>query len=333
MSNVSGDSASSAPAVAGANTDSGPGVAGASENGEGVHGETNSAVFAAVSGVNKNPKATGAGVYGENKAGGGVGVWGVSENGEGVHGETNSTSVAAVAGINKNPKATGAGVYGENKAGGGVGVWGVSQNGEGVHGETSSTTQAAVAGVNKNPNATGAGVYGEAKGTKGAGIFGRGQVAGFFEGEVHVTRDLTVDGDVILANADIAEDFDVAYADAEPGMVLCIGDDEQLRPCTTENDTRVVGVISGAGTFRPAVILDRAKPDPTRHPVALTGRVYCKVDARREAVATGDLLTTSSTPGHAMRADPHRAAGAVIGKALRPLRGGTGLVPVLVALQ
>jgi len=48
----------------------------------------------------------------------------------------------------------------------------------------------------------------------------------------------------------------------------------------------------------------------------------------------GDLLTTSPTPGHAMRADdPGRAFGAVLGKALRPLADGQGLVPILVALQ
>jgi hypothetical protein len=46
------------------------------------------------------------------------------------------------------------------------------------------------------------------------------------------------------------------------------------------------------------------------------------------------MLTTSSTPGHAMRAtDPGRAFGAVIGKALGSLPSGRGLVPVLVALQ
>jgi hypothetical protein len=38
--------------------------------------------------------------------------------------------------------------------------------------------------------------------------------------------------------------------------------------------------------------------------------------------------------GHAMKAaDPRRAFGAVIGKALRPLPAGRGLVPILVALQ
>ena len=71
-----------------------------------------------------------------------------------------------------------------------------------------------------------------------------------------------------------------------------------------------------------------------RMPLALVGKVYCKVDAGHGAIEIGDLLTTSPTPGHAMKAaDPMRAFGAVIGKALRPLASGTGLIPILVALQ
>ena len=51
-------------------------------------------------------------------------------------------------------------------------------------------------------------------------------------------------------------------------------------------------------------------------------------------VALGDLLTTSDTAGHAMKAvDPRRAFGAILGKALQPLSEGRGLIPVLVALQ
>jgi hypothetical protein len=62
--------------------------------------------------------------------------------------------------------------------------------------------------------------------------------------------------------------------------------------------------------------------------------VFCKVDADQSPVAIGDLLTTSSTPGHAMAARDHqRAFGAVIGKALAPLDSGKALVPILVALQ
>lgn len=69
-------------------------------------------------------------------------------------------------------------------------------------------------------------------------------------------------------------------------------------------------------------------------PVAIAGKAFCKVNATPRAVKLGDLLTTSFTPGHAMKADdPGRAFGAVIGKALAPLEQGVGLVPVLVGLQ
>ena len=64
------------------------------------------------------------------------------------------------------------------------------------------------------------------------------------------------------------------------------------------------------------------------------GKVYCLVDATEESVGIGDLLTTSSFPGHAMKVtDPLKAFGSVIGKALRPLAGGRGLVPILARLQ
>jgi hypothetical protein len=62
--------------------------------------------------------------------------------------------------------------------------------------------------------------------------------------------------------------------------------------------------------------------------------VYCKVDAQYSPIEVGDLLTTSPTPGHAMKADdPLKAFGTVIGKALRPLSEGQGLIPILIALQ
>jgi hypothetical protein len=68
--------------------------------------------------------------------------------------------------------------------------------------------------------------------------------------------------------------------------------------------------------------------------IALIGRVYCKVDASFGPVETGDLLTTSPTLGHAMKAsDAERAFGTVIGKALGRLDRGQGLVAVLVCLQ
>jgi hypothetical protein len=80
--------------------------------------------------------------------------------------------------------------------------------------------------------------------------------------------------------------------------------------------------------------LDKRQCEDNRLPVALIGKVYCKVDAQYGAIRVGDLLTTSATPGHAMKAeDSVKAFGAVLGKALGGLFSGTGLVPILVCLQ
>jgi hypothetical protein len=107
-----------------------------------------------------------------------------------------------------------------------------------------------------------------------------------------------------------------------------------LRPSDQAYDKRVAGVISGAGNYKPGLILDKQESSNNRVPIALMGKVYCKVDASYGAIEVGDLLTTSPTQGHAMKADdPMKAFGAVIGKALRPLASGEGLIPILIALQ
>ena len=99
-------------------------------------------------------------------------------------------------------------------------------------------------------------------------------------------------------------------------------------------DKRVVGVISGGGDHRPGIILGSKQSESNSQPIALLGKAYCKVDAQFGAIEIGDLLTTSPTPGHAMKADnPSKAFGAVIGKSLRPLEAGSGLIPILIALQ
>jgi len=141
-------------------------------------------------------------------------------------------------------------------------------------------------------------------------------------------------GDIILQNADTAEDFEVADEAAAPGMVMVLDDAGRLHRSTGAYDRRVAGVISGAGAYRPGIILGRTPDGGHKLPLALNGRVYCNVDATYGPIAVGDLLTTSQTPGHAMKAqDPMQAFGAVIGKALQSLEAGTGMIPILVALQ
>jgi hypothetical protein len=294
MSAVKGDaSGKDCVAVAGVAT---------GENSAGLFGKADTNGIRAEGGAN--------GVYAQGKDWCGVvGISSSKSGGSGVYGENTgggtgivgkSTGWHAIAGFSESPSG-GFGLYGEAL---GTGVGGVSKNWMGVYGETKSTTG-------------------------GAGVCGKGKIAGLFEGDVIVT------GDIQLTNADCAEHFDVsAGAVADPGTVMSIGEDGGLLPCERPYDCRVAGVTSGAGEYRPAIVLDRQGEDDNRRPIALVGKVYCKVDAQYGPIAIGDLLTTSSTLGHAMRAaDPSRAFGTVIGKALRPWSDGRGLIPILVALQ
>ncbi len=100
-------------------------------------------------------------------------------------------------------------------------------------------------------------------------------------------------------------------------------------------DKKVAGIISGAGGVRTGLIMGQEGTIADgEYAVALTGRVWCFVDAGFGAIQPGDQLTTSNTPGHAMKASDHdRARGAVIGKAMTGLESGKGMVLVLVQPQ
>ena len=334
-----------------ANNDAGGlGVEGQSTSGVGVYGQT-SGSGAAIAG---GPGLMVAGVSGQNLSSG-YGVWGSSASGDGVfgqggkngvHGETASPNDCAV--------------YGHNSAaaGGtaGCGVGGQSSNSDGVYGQGGKN---GVHGKSASPNDSGVWGHNSApKGSKGYGVSGTsdqnigvygsgGQFAGWFEGDVtvtgtlnvagnvEVTGTLDVKGDITMPAADFAEDFPVdASGGIEPGNVMVLDQNGVLRLSDKSYDRKVVGVISGAGDYRPGIILDRHKPSLGQLPLALVGKVYCKVDAIYGRIEVGDLLTTSPTAGHAMKADnPVMAFGAVIGKALRSLKSGCGLIPILISLQ
>lgn len=154
-------------------------------------------------------------------------------------------------------------------------------------------------------------------------------------GDLAVAGSLVVTGDLRLVGADYAEDFALADPDdGEPGTVMVLEDDQSVRSCSRAYDRRVAGVVSGAGEYRPAIILDSRPGVEARAPLALMGKAFCKVDASYGPVQIGDLLTTSATPGHAMRVEQLAdASGAVLGKALQPLAEGRGLVPFIVSLR
>jgi hypothetical protein len=152
--------------------------------------------------------------------------------------------------------------------------------------------------------------------------------------KLEVDGNIRATGDVILPGADCAEDFDVEDAQAlERGTVVVIGQDGRLQQSKEPYDTRVAGVLSGAGDYRPGIVLGKGQSRKNRLPLALAGKVFCKVDAQYSPIGIGDLLTTSPTVGHAMKAnDSFRAFGAIIGKALRPLAEGQSLIPILITL-
>jgi len=211
--------------------------------------------------------------------------------------------------------------------------------GNGIFGFSVTPAASGVFGVNDRND--GNGVVGASKDGRGLmgisdnniGIFARGgQFAGVFEGTVSVSRD------ILLTNSDCAEDFDISEAgQVEPGTVMVLNEIGEVQPSNQAYDKKVAGIVSGAGNYKPALVLDKKENSPNSNtilPIALIGKVYCKVDASYSSIAAGDLLTTSDTQGHAMKAsDPVKAFGAVIGKALRPLKTGEGLIPILIALQ
>jgi hypothetical protein len=102
----------------------------------------------------------------------------------------------------------------------------------------------------------------------------------------------------ITGGADLAEPFAVMDAAAEPGDVMVIDEDHpgRLKLSHTMYDHKVAGIVSGAGGLACGVMLG-AEDGSGRVPIALSGRAWCKADARVEPIAPGDLLTTASCPG------------------------------------
>ncbi len=161
------------------------------------------------------------------------------------------------------------------------------------------------------------------------------QINGEDNGEGKITTQVLQ----ITGGSDLSERFDItgpARTSIEPGLIVCIDPARPggLRLSERAADPTVAGIISGAGGVKPGMLMGQhgTKADG-RLPVALTGRVYCQVDAGYGAIQPGDFITTSNTPGHGMKAAPGQAPGAILGKAMTALDHGRGLVLVLVSLQ
>jgi hypothetical protein len=140
----------------------------------------------------------------------------------------------------------------------------------------------------------------------------------------------------ITGGADIAEPFKMSSPEIPKGSVVVIDETNpgHLKLSNEAYDTRVAGIVSGANGIRPGISLHQEGAIEGGENVALSGRVYVHADAEFGDIKPGDLLTTSETPGHAMKVTDHaKAQGAILGKAMTGLKEGKGMVLVLVTLQ
>ena len=155
------------------------------------------------------------------------------------------------------------------------------------------------------------------------------------DGNVEMARDVSVRTLTIRGGADLAEPFAMPEEIAK-GSVVVIDDAHpgKLKLSAEAYDTRVAGIVSGANGINPGIALHQEGVVEGGQNVALSGRVYVHADATFGAIKPGDLLTTSDTPGHAMKVTEHgKAQGAILGKAMSELKTGKGMVLVLVTLQ
>jgi hypothetical protein len=124
------------------------------------------------------------------------------------------------------------------------------------------------------------------------------------------------DGNVLVNAFDIAERFPVAGDALEPGDLVVLDTGAHVRRSEGKTyDQRLAGVVSSD----PGLTLGWTTSDDA--PVALAGRVPLKVSLENGPIAVGDHLTSSTTPGRAMKATE---PGATVGIALEPFDGSQG---------
>jgi hypothetical protein len=151
-------------------------------------------------------------------------------------------------------------------------------------------------------------------------------------------------GGTVSSGADVAEMFDVEGErnTYEPGDVLVISEntDRTVEKSNVPNSTKVAGVYA----TKPGVILTEKGIEENLDqlvPMGVVGVIPTKVCLENGPIMRGDLLVTSSTNGHAMKAIPVKIngveiypTGAILGKALENFsEKQTGLIKVLVNVK
>lgn len=280
----------------------------------GVLGVTDATDGFGSSGVFGRDNSTNGGYGIEGVSSAGVGALGQSYGGDGVQGYTSANNASGVVGADHSPMG-GYGVFAYSDHGTACGA--ASSGGDGIEGTTAADLHHGVMGIDNSPDG-GYAVY-------GTSLHGW---SGYFQGKVHVAS-------LDTGGSDVAENFGTTTA-AIPGTVMSIDASHpgELCPATTAYDRKVAGVVSGANGVKTGIVLPDVNAAAGAEPVAMTGRVWVRCNAESGAIAPGDMLTTSDTPGEAMKVtDYPRSQGAAIGKAMTALAGSEGMVLALIGLQ
>jgi hypothetical protein len=286
-----------------------------SASGIGVHGRST----AMSSGTNL--LAPGVSGYSQH----GVGILGQAATGFGVYGTSAGNGIGGIG--------QAYGVFGASAApaqGSGYGGYFVSSTGIGVSGRSTAVSTGnnlyapGVYGFSQN----GAGVVGQSGAGVGVLVIGNlvatGSKAGYV---VDIARN---DGDKPLHQGDLV--IVTGVTDPVVGNIPV----PLVRQADSEASTAVIGVVdelyqpgeNEVGRFAAGLI----NPGDYLTIVTLGAYMVINVDASYGAIQPGDLLVSSPTPGHAMRAN-NPALGTVIGKALSGLESGAGTVAIMVTLQ
>ncbi len=306
------------------------------------------------------------GVYGHSNGDEGIGVFGFTNHSTGLTKAINGKCMSPN-GYAGYFEGQGTAIYAEGQ----TGVYGISTDSigrglfgfgasltgvnYGVYGLSASNTGAGVYGYNANTTGTTRGVYGQVDSDTGSGVYGYATGSDAFGGAFYASGingigiratggangyaavfNGTTKTEVLeITGADLAEKFPVSE-EVKPGMVVAIDPDSPGKLCLARGayNRCVAGVVSGANDLSVGVVLGNLPGNEKAPPIALSGRVWVYCDAGTEPIEPGDLLTTSNSPGHAMKVtDREKAYGTVIGKAMTRLSQRRGLVLVLVNLQ
>ena len=335
------------------------GKTGDTDNKSGVFGE---GPFRGVTGMSTD----GIGVYGEGAYGGvtgmstdGIGVYGASSAQHAIYGDTSAAGKVGIYGSFGGQTADpvhSAAIYGNGGRSGAPGVRGYAHSDKGVEGDSrndygvygTSTTNHAVVGKATADGA--AGVLGVRLGgavpdtstfSRTYGVIAIGGLG--VQGNAYVTGTVRTDSlDRTDVTLDIAEWIQASDNSIEAGDVVVLDPQahKKVAKSTVAYSTLVAGIVSTNPAFLAGGLVEEGVVGSSKEGMeskgyrmlALAGQVPTKVTTENGPIKVGDLLTSSSTPGHAMKAtDPK--IGTIVGKAMEPLESGNGKIVVLVTLQ